>query len=165
MPALCACCSGICPSRYTSHILFKLHSALDIHWLIRLLISFLGGYLDITISSSFSLGHEAGRHRPTLKPQPTKLRLGCHCVPPTFAAEMGLAVMNTWHRALAISSVPRASQTEPITIGQGPRLILVLACSLGWTGGGVVLGLHGGVGRAGRAREVVVGYCGLQSEV
>ena len=27
----------------------------------------------------------------------TKLRLGCQCVPPTFAAEMALAVMNTWH--------------------------------------------------------------------
>ena len=28
----------------------------------------------------------------------TKLRLGCQVVPPTFAAEMGLAVTNTWHQ-------------------------------------------------------------------
>ena len=38
--------------------------------------------------------------------------------------------LSTPFRALAISSVPRASQTAPITIGQGPRLIPVLACSI-----------------------------------
>ena len=30
------------------------NSALDLHWLIRLLLSFVGGYLDVTTSSLFS---------------------------------------------------------------------------------------------------------------